>query len=73
MLDIRTTLRRGTTIKRTVGRMKGSYPLLAEVAAEVEECLPLQEDIGRVLDDNAVIRDSASPALAAARPEEDPV
>ncbi len=67
MLDIRTTLRRGTTVKRTIGRMKGSYPLLAEIAAEVEECLQLQEEIGRVLDDNAVIRDSASPALAVIR------
>src|SRR5690606_14680077 len=67
MLDIRTTLRRGTTVKRTIGRMKGSYPLLADVAAEVEECLQLQEEIGRVLDDNAVIRDSASPALAVIR------
>lgn len=67
MLDIRTTLRRGTTVKRTIGRMKGTYPLLADVAAEVEECLTLQEEIGRVLDDNAVIRDSASPALAVIR------
>ena len=67
MLDVRTTLRRGMTVKRTIGRMKGTYPLLAEIAAEVEECLPLQEEIGRVLDDNGVIRDSASPALAVIR------
>ena len=34
MLDIRYTLRRATTIKRTLGRMKGTYPLLADIANE---------------------------------------
>jgi DNA mismatch repair protein MutS2 len=52
---------------RTLGRMKGQYPLLADVAAELEECSALQEEIARVLDDNAVIKDSASPALATIR------
>ena len=34
LLDIRLTLRRATTLKRTLGRMKGQYPLLAEIASE---------------------------------------
>ncbi|MFO7322799.1 MAG: endonuclease MutS2 [Chloroflexota bacterium] len=67
LLDIRTTLRRGTTIKRTIGRMKASYPLLSEIASEIEECSELQEEIGRILDENAQIRDSASPQLATIR------
>lgn len=67
LLDIRHTLRRASTIKRTLGRMKGQYPLLADVAVELEECTALQEEIARVLDDNAVIKDSASPALATIR------
>ncbi len=67
LLNIRYTLRRATTLKRTLGRMKGQYPLLAEFAAEAEECLPLQAEIERVLDENAVVKDSASPQLAMIR------
>ncbi len=67
LLDIRLTLRRATTLKRTLGRMKGTYPLLAEIAAELEECQPLQAEIERVLDENAVVKDSASPQLAIIR------
>ncbi len=67
LLDIRTTLRRATTLRRTLGRMKGQYPLLAEHITEAEECNELQEEIARVLDDNAVVKDSASPQLATIR------
>lgn len=42
LLDIRQTLRRGTTVKRTVGRMKGTYPLLSDIANQIEECTELQ-------------------------------
>jgi DNA mismatch repair protein MutS2 len=66
-LDIRNTLRRATTLKRTIGRMKGQYPLLSEHINEAEECPEVQEEIGRVLDDNGVIKDSASPQLAIIR------
>src|SRR4051812_22875386 len=67
LLDIRLTLRRATTLKRTLGRMKGSYPLLAEIATELEEWTDLQAEIDRVLDDNAQVKDSASPQLAVIR------
>ena len=67
LLDIRLTLRRATTLKRTLGRMKGAYPLLAEIASELEECQPLQAEIERVLDENAQVKDSASPQLAIIR------
>lgn len=67
LLDIRNTLRRATTLKRTLGRMKGQYPLMADLLSEAEECAALQEEIGRVLDDTGVIRDSASPQLAVIR------
>jgi DNA mismatch repair protein MutS2 len=67
MLDIRYTLRRATTIKRTLGRMKGSYPLLADIANEAEECNALQESIARVLNDKGEILDTASPQLALIR------
>ncbi len=67
LLDIRYTLRRATTLKRTLGRMKGQYPLLAEVVNEAEECAELQEAIARVLNDKGEIMDSASPQLAIIR------
>ncbi len=67
MLDIRYTLRRATTIKRTLGRMKGTYPLLADIANEAEECNALQEAIARVLNDKGEILDTASPQLAVIR------
>ncbi len=67
MLDIRYTLRRATTIKRTLGRMKGQYPLLSDIANEVEECNALQESIARVLNDKGEVLDTASPQLATIR------
>jgi DNA mismatch repair protein MutS2 len=67
LLDIRSTLRRAGTLKRTLGRMKNQYPLLAELTEEVEECSDLQEAIAGAIDDNGEIKDSASPKLAIVR------
>ena len=66
-LDIRTTMRRATTLRRTVGRMKGPYPILSDLVNQAEECSPLQEEIGRVFDEKGELRDSASPQLAIIR------
>jgi DNA mismatch repair protein MutS2 len=67
LLDIRYTLRRATTLRRTVGRMKGQYPLLSDIINEAEECTALQEEIARVLNDNGEVQDNASPRLAIIR------
>lgn len=67
LLDIRQTLRRATTVKRTVGRMKGTYPLLADIANQLEECAEVQESIGRVLNEKGEVLDTASPQLALVR------
>jgi len=67
LLDIRYTLRRGTTLKRTLGRMGATFPLLAELASEIEECLDLQNTIEKTVDDNAEIKDTASARLAIIR------
>jgi len=67
LLDIRTTLRRATTLKRTLGRMKGQYPLLGDIINEAEECAEVQNDIERVIDEQAKVKDSASPTLAIIR------
>ena len=67
LLDIRYTLRRGSTLKRTLGRMGATFPLLAELATEIEECLDLQNAIEKTVDDNAEIKDTASARLAIIR------
>ena len=67
LLDIRYTLRRGSTLKRTLGRMKGIYPLLSDLAQEIEECSELQNSIEKAIDDNAEVKDTASARLAIIR------
>ena len=67
LLDIRYTLRRGTSLKRTLGRMRAAFPLLAELANEIEDCLELQRSIEKAVDDNAEIKDTASARLAIIR------
>jgi DNA mismatch repair protein MutS2 len=67
LLDVRHTLRRAGIIRRTLGKLKGQYPLLAEMVEEIEECQPLQDTIERAIDDNAEVRDTASPRLAIIR------
>ncbi len=67
LLDIRYTLRRGSTLKRSLGRMTASFPLLAELANELEECAALQHSIEWTVDDNGEIKDTASARLAIIR------
>ena len=67
LLDIRTTLRRATTIRRTLGRMQSQYPLLSDIVSEVEECSDLQDSIGKAIDDNGEVKDTASAKLAIIR------
>lgn len=69
LLDIRYTLRRGATLKRTLGRMKAAFPLLAELADDIEECNQLRHSIEKAVDDSAEIKDTASARLAIIRRE----
>jgi DNA mismatch repair protein MutS2 len=66
-LDIRGTLRRATTIRRALSRMRGQFPVLADIADGLEECAGLQGEISQVLDDNGNVMDTASPRLAIIR------
>lgn len=69
LLNIRSTMRRATTIKRTLGRMKAQYPLLSEWAQQVEECIDLQDAIGSAIEDSGEVKDTASARLAIIRRE----
>ncbi len=67
LLDILSTLRRATTVRRLLTRMRGQVPRLAEIAELLEECTGLQSEIARVVNDRGEINDSASPRLAIIR------
>jgi DNA mismatch repair protein MutS2 len=67
LLDIKSTLRRASIFRRTLTGLAGQYPLLAELADQLEECEGIQEEIERVLDDNAEVKDTASARLAVIR------
>ncbi len=67
LLDILSTLRRATTTRRLLTRMRGQAPRLAQIADLIEECTGLQHEIARVVNDRAEINDTASPRLAIIR------
>ena len=69
LLDILSTLRRATTIRRLLTRMRGQVPRLAQIAELLEECTGLQQEIARVVNDRGEINDNASPRLATIRRE----
>lgn len=67
LLNILSTLRSATQLQRTITRLSGQYPLLSEIADGLEECEGLQEEIKRILDEEAQVKDSASAKLAIIR------
>ena len=69
LLDLRDTLRRSTSLQRTVGRLSGQFPRLAALVNDAEECIELQEAIARSIHENGEIQDTASTKLAVIRRE----
>jgi DNA mismatch repair protein MutS2 len=67
LLDIRQTLKRGGIVKRNLGKQKGRYPLMAEIADEIEEVQALQDAIETCISENAEVKDTASAKLAIIR------
>jgi DNA mismatch repair protein MutS2 len=67
LLDILSTLRRGTTIRRQLTHLRGQVPRLAQIADLIEECQAVQGEIARVVNDKGEINDGASPRLAIIR------
>ncbi len=67
LLDILSTLRRGSTTRRLLTRMRGQTPGLAAIADLIEECSAIQQEIARVVNDRGEIMDTASPRLAIIR------
>jgi DNA mismatch repair protein MutS2 len=69
LLDILGTLRVGRRVQRTLGRLQGQVPLLADMAARIEPCVGLAEEISRCISDQGEVVDHASEKLARIRRE----
>ena len=67
LLDVRSTLLRGQSLKRTITRQAAQLPLLAAIAARIEPCPHVAAEIGRCINDQAEVVDAASPRLAQIR------
>lgn len=69
--DIRQTLIAARDLKRTITRLAENYPRLADIAARIEECPGLVNEIGQAIDERGEVKSSASPTLARIRREID--
>ncbi|MGD0174026.1 MAG: endonuclease MutS2 [Anaerolineales bacterium] len=68
-LAIRSTLQSARSIRRSFSRIAGEIPDLARIAAKMDDGGGLIDAIGRVMNDEGVVLDGASPKLASLRAE----
>jgi len=68
-LAIRSTLQSARSIRRSFSRIAEEIPDLARIAAKMDDGGGLIDAIGRVMNDEGVVLDGASPKLAALRAE----
>jgi DNA mismatch repair protein MutS2 len=69
LLDIHRTLRAGQRVRRTLTRLTAQVPLLTDIAARIELCEGLMDEIGRCIGDQGEVMDHASAKLARTRRE----
>ncbi|PJF46227.1 MAG: endonuclease MutS2, partial [Candidatus Thermofonsia Clade 3 bacterium] len=69
LLEIKFTLQRARQLRTLLTRLEPSFPHLAEMAADIEPCDHLVEQIGQCINDRGDVVDSASPELARIRSE----
>jgi DNA mismatch repair protein MutS2 len=69
LLDIQSTLRCGRRAQRTLSRLRAEVPRLADIAARIEPCEHLADEIDRCIGDQAEVVDHASEKLARIRRE----
>ncbi|MGQ9554465.1 MAG: endonuclease MutS2 [Anaerolineae bacterium] len=67
LLDIESTLMAAQPLRRTLSRLGGQFPLLASLAARIEECGPVVSEIKRCITPKGEVADSASAELARIR------
>jgi DNA mismatch repair protein MutS2 len=71
LLDIRQTLISGRTLQRIIVRAQEQYPLLADLARQIEPGDALIDAIAQAIDEDGKVKDEASPALRRIRRELD--
>lgn len=69
LLEIKFTLQRARQLRTLLTRIESSFPHLAEMAADIEPCDHLVEQISHCINDRGDVMDSASPELARIRGE----
>jgi DNA mismatch repair protein MutS2 len=69
LLDVQNTLRVGRRVRRVLTGLQQEVPLLADVAARIEPCTALAEEIARCISQQGEVVDQASPKLARLRRE----
>ncbi len=69
LLDVSGTLRAGKRVQRHFGRLHGQVPLLADIAARIEPCQALADEIERCISEQGEVNDHASAKLARIRRE----
>jgi len=69
LLEVRDTLTSARSLYRTLIRLEDQFPRLADIAARIQPCPQLVEEIDRCLDERGEVRDSASAELARIRRE----
>jgi DNA mismatch repair protein MutS2 len=69
LLDITGTLRAGRRVQRTLERLHGQAPRLADVAARIEPCEGLAAEIDGAINEQGEVLDHASEKLARVRRE----
>jgi len=69
LLDIENTLRAAQRVRRSITRLQAELPLLADVAARIEPCEALADEISRCISSQGEVLDHASPKLAHIRRE----
>ncbi len=68
-LEIKHTLQRARALRNTLTRLENSFPLLAEMAHNIEPCDNVVAEISRCINDRGEVVDGASDALARIRNE----
>ena len=69
LLDVRSTLVAAQRLHQTLSRLRPQFPRLYDIATRIAPCPDLVTAIDRCLDEQAQVRDGASPLLAKLRRE----
>ncbi len=69
LLEIHDTLRTARRVRQALVRLREQAPLLADIAARIEPCEALVDEIGRCISDQGEVVDHASDKLARIRRE----